>query len=157
MLAKEFKVRINKKERSVKIFYDKKDRESSLNSLRLLTRHPPLYELLFRSMKAVPTLPTITKENIEFLAHRDKRRRFRGKASGAKPATLRHERKSRFRRVDSRRETESLSLSLSPATTSPVNSSEMTGPRFRVYLIRGKAGNSFTLLTRTVVTRLGHA
>lgn len=87
MLAKEFKVRINKKERSVKIFYDKKDRESSLNSLRLLTRHPPLYELLFRSMKAVPTLPTITKENIQFLAHRDKRRRFRGKASGAKPAT----------------------------------------------------------------------
>lgn len=86
-IDKEFKVRINKKERSVKIFYDKKDRESSLNSLRLLTRHPPLYELLFRSMKAVPTLPTITKENIEFLAHRDKRRRFRGKASGAKPAT----------------------------------------------------------------------
>lgn len=134
-------MRTNKREKSFKIFYDKKERESSLNSLRLLLTHPR--ELLCRSIEAVPTLPTIAKEYRVSRASATRRSEgglFRGKASGAKPATSGNQDFAEL--IANEKRNLSLSLRLS-AWTSPVNSSEMTGPRFRVYLIRGKAGNSF--------------
>lgn len=137
-------MRTNKREKSFKIFYDEKERESSLNSLRLLLTHPrELYELLCRSIEAVPTLPTIAKEYRVSRASATRRSEgglFRGKASGAKPATSGNQDFAEL--IANEKRNLSLSLRLS-AWTSPVNSSEMTGPRFRVYLIRGKAGNSF--------------